>query len=397
MRFAGLIGALTVCAFGAGPALSACSASNTYNFAFSSQANSSLSYAGNYTYTASNGLGANRNFTVGFATYNLSSSQAGGVQMPAIGSLITSASGAKTLTVGGIFTGRTGSITANSRVIRVTFAFAVPIRDLTLSVHDIDFADDQYRDWLHVQGSNGASSYVPAMVSPFATNNGAGPYANNGSALRFGPSSGNGVSVANASQAVGVDGSANNNVADGDISISFAQPVTSVTLRYGNFPYVSGENSTGQQAFGISALSFCPMPNLATSTKTSAPFATTGPTRFNAPLSDVVYTLTVSNSGGSPVDLGGIVLTDTLPPTLQFYNGDFDPAAAGTEPFQLNAGSSGVTLGSANVTYSNNGGSSYGYTPAAGYDPNVNRIRFSPGGTLAANSSFDIRFRARIR
>lgn len=382
---------------GADPARAACSASNTYNFAFSSQANASLSYANSYTYTASNALGASQGFTLGFATYNLSSTQAGGAAMPAIGTLITSGTGAKTLTVGGTFAGRTASITTNTRVIRVTFSFAVPIRDLTLAVHDIDFTDDQYRDWLHVQGANGAATYVPAMISAFGTNNGAGPYANASSAVRFGPSTGNGITVANNSQAVGVGASANTGTTAGNVTISFPQPVTSVTLRYGNFPFVQGENSTGQQAFGISALSFCPMPNLTTSTKTSAPLATTGPDRFNAPLADVVYTLTVTNNGGSPVDLNGIVLTDALPSTVQYYNGDFDPAAAGADPFQLNAGTSGVTLTASNVAYSNNGGTSYAYAPAAGYDPGVTRIRFSPGGTLAANSSFNIKFRARIK
>ncbi|MGZ8326330.1 MAG: hypothetical protein ACXWUV_02310 [Allosphingosinicella sp.] len=392
-----MLGAFALCVLGAGTSHAACSASNTYNFAFASQANATLNYANSYTYTGSNTLGANQNFTVSFATNNLSSNQAAGVSLPAIGTLITSGTGGKTLTIGGILAGRTATITNNNRVIRTTFTFAIPIRDLTLTVHDIDFADDQYRDWLHVQGANGASTYVPAMISPFATNNGAGPYANNASSLRFGPSTGNGITVANASQAVGVDGSANNNTDDGDISISFAQPVTSVTLRYGNFPYVSGENSTGQQAYGISALSFCPMPNLTTSTKTSAPFATSGPDRFNAPLSDVVYTLTINNTGGSPVDLAGITLVDALPATMTFYNGDFDPALPGVDPFLLTAGGSGVTLTASNVAYSNNGGTSYAYAPAAGYDANVNRIRFSPGGTMAANSSFTIKFRARVK
>jgi hypothetical protein len=388
---------LAACVLGAGTARATCSASNTYNFAFSSQANASLSYANSYTYTASNGLGANQSFAVGFATFNLSSIQAGGAPMPAIGTLVTSETGAKTLTIGGTFAGRTASITANTRVIRVTFSFGVPIRNLTLAVHDIDFTDDQFRDWLHVQGANGAATYVPAMISPAGNNNGAGPFAATGSAVRFGPSTGNGITVADNSQAVGVGASANTGTTAGNVNISFAQPVTSVTLRYGNFPFVQGEKSTGQQAFGISALSFCPMPNLTTSTKTSAPLATTGPDRFNVPLADVVYTITVTNSGGSPVDLNGLVLTDVLPSTLAFYNGDFDPAAPGTDPFQLNAGTSGVTLAASNVTYSNNGGTSYAYTPAAGYDPNVSRIRIAPGGSLAANSSFNIRFRARIK
>lgn len=120
------------------------------------------------------------------------------------------------------------------------------------------------------------------------------------------------------------------------------------------------------------------------------------PDRFNAPGSDVAYTLTVTNSGGSPVDLGSLVLTDVLPANVTFYNGDYDPAVPGTGPFQLTAGSSGVTLAAGGRAYSNNNGSTYAYTPASGYDANVDAVRLTPTGSMAANSSFTIRFRARI-
>jgi hypothetical protein len=385
-------------ALAAVPAQAACSASNTYNFAFASQANATLNYANSYTYAASNALGANQNFTVSFATNGLAGSLVNGLQMPAIGTTVTSGTGAKTLQIGGTFAGRTTTISSNTRVTRVTFTFATPIRDITLTVHDIDYTKDQYRDWLHVQGANGASTYVPAMVTPFNMNNTTpGPHVNTASSsVALGVYSGNGVNLTTADQAAGVGASNNTNTNVGDITMSFAQPVTSVSLRYGNYPYGQGENDTGQQAYGISALSFCPMPNVTTA-KTSAPYAATGTDRFNTPLADVVYTLTVTNSGGSPVDLSSLVLIDALPSTVTFYNGDFDPAAAGTDPFQLNAGTSGVTLAAANVGYSNNGGTSYAYAPAVGYDSNVNRIRFAPGGTLAANSSFNIKFRARIK
>ena len=381
----------------ASPAHAVCSASNTYNFAFSSQANATLNYANSYSYTASNSLGATQSFGVSFFTNGLTSSQVNGAQMPAIGTQITSGTGAKTLTIGGTFSGRTTTISSNTRVVRTTFTFATPIRDLTLTVHDIDYTKDQYRDWLHVQGANGASSYVPAMVTPFGSNNTtAGPHVAAGSSVALGVYSGSGVNLTGADQAAGIGASNNTNSNVGDITISFAQPVTTVTLRYGNYPYGNGENDTGQQAYGISALSFCPMPAV-TMAKTSAPYATSGEDRFNTPLADVVYTLTVTNNGGSPVDLASLVLTDALPSTVSFYNGDFDPSAAGTDPFLLTAGSSGVTLSAANVAYYNNGGTSYAYVPAAGYDSNVNRIRFSPGGTMAANSSFTIKFRARIK
>jgi hypothetical protein len=387
-----LIGA----ALAATPAHAACSASNTYNYSFNWASNTGLNYATAYTYTASNSLGANQNFTLSFATNGLSSTQVNSIQMPAVNNALSGTSGGRTLMVGGIFSSRTADVSTNTRVIRTVFTFATPIRDMTIQVHDIDQAAGQYRDWLMVQGTNGASTYVPSLSTPSGNNNGAsGPRTATGSTLALGPYTATGINIPN-SQGVGISTSANTGSDDGDILVSFPQPVTVVTLRYGNHPLIGSETGTGQQAYGISALSFCPMPNLAM-TKTSAPYATTGPDRFNAPLADIVYTLTVTNSGGSPVDLAGLTLVDALPSTLSFYNGDFDPVAPGTDPFLLTAGTSGVTLAAANVAYSNNGGSSYAYTPAAGYDPNVNRLRFAPGGTMAANSSFTIKFRARVK
>jgi hypothetical protein len=364
----------------AAPAQAACSTSNTYNYSFNWASNAGLNYASSYTYTASNSLGANQSFTLSFVTNGLASTQVNSIQMPAVNNALSGAAGGRTLMIGGAFSSRTADVSTNTRVIRTVFTFATPIRDITVRVHDIDQAAGQYRDWLMVQGSNGASSYVPAMSTPAGNNNGSsGPRTATGSTLALGPYTATGVNIPS-NQGVGISTSANTGVDDGDITIAFAQPVTTVTLRYGNYPLIGSESGTGQQAYGISAISFCPMPNLTTSTKTSAPWATTGPDRFNAPLADIVYTL-----------------TDALPSTLTFYNGDFDPAAPGTDPFLLTAGTSGVTLAAANVSYSNNGGASYAYTPAAGYDPNVNRIRFAPGGTMAANSSFTIKFMARIK
>jgi uncharacterized repeat protein (TIGR01451 family) len=314
--------------------------------------------------------------------------------MPAINSLISGTAGGRTLVVGGIFSSRTATISSNTRVIRTIFTFATPIRDLTITVHDIDFASNQYRDWLHVSGANGASTYVPSMVTPFGQSNATGGTRSNaGSSLTLG--SATTPFNITSSEAVGTGTSTNTTTNVGDITISFAQPVTTVTLRYGNYPLSSGETTTGQQGYGISTIAFCPMPNISV-TKTSAPFAASGADRFNTPGSDVVYTITATNTGGSPVDLAGLALTDLLPATATFYYGDFDPALPGTDPFLLTAGTSGVTLAAANVAYSNNGGSTYAYTPAAGYDSNVDGVKFSPGGQMAANSSFTVKFRARI-
>lgn len=377
------------------PAGAACDANNTYSFAFSSVADASLTYGNTYTYTATNPLGATRSFTFRAVNNGLSSIQVNSDNMPQISSDLTSGTGGKTFQIGGIFPSRTASITSNTRTIRLTIAFTVPVRDIVINSHDLDFTSNQFRDWLHVTGGDGTSTFVPVLSAPAGNNNGAGARTATGSSVNFGADTSPFVLTSN--EGTGISTSADVNVTTGDVVISFSQPVTSVTMSYGNFPLQSGESATGQQRVGISQVRFCPMPAIAVA-KTSAPYVTTAgsPDRFNAPGSDVAYTLTVTNSGGSPVDLSSLVLTDVLPANVTFYNGDYNASSPGMGPFELTAGSSGVTLPASGRAYSNNNGASYAYTPAAGYDANVDAVRLTPTGSMAANSSFTIRFRARI-
>jgi uncharacterized repeat protein (TIGR01451 family) len=375
------------------PAYAACDTNNTYSYNFTTAA--AMNYANSYNYTASNPLGATRGFTVGFTTNGLSSNQVNSQALPRVGNLITTGAGANTLVVGGVFSGRTASITGNTRVIVITFTFTQPVRDFSFTVHDADYTNNQYRDWVNLSGSDGTNTYTPTITTPHGTSNGAGAKTNANSSVRLGA----GTTPFNmtAQEAIGVGASNNNDANTGDVSASFAQPVTTITMRYGNYPYQSGENSTGQQAMGISGVRFCPMPSIAVA-KSSAPYITTAgsPDRFNAPGSDVAYTLTVTNSGGSPVDASTLQLTDVLPPNVTFYNGDYNASSPGMGPFELSAGTSGVTLPAGGRAYSNNNGSTYVYAPSAGYDANVDAVRLTPSGSMAANSSFTIRFRARI-
>ena len=379
----------------AAPAHAACDANNTYSFAFSSVADASLTYGSTYTYTATNPLGATRSFTFRAVNNGLSSIQVSGENMPQISSDVTSGTGGKTFQLGGVFPSRTASITSNTRTVRLTIAFTAPVRDIIINSHDLDFTNNQFRDWLHVTGSDGTSSFVPVLSAPAGNNNGSGNRTATGSSVNFGAD--NAPYVLTSNEGVGVSTSADTGVTTGDVAISFPQPVTSVTISYGNFPLQSGESATGQQRVGISQVRFCPMPAIAVA-KSAAPYITTAgsPDRFHAPGSDVAYTLTVTNSGGSPVDLSTLVLTDVLPPNVTFYNGDYNASSPGMGPFELVAGSSGVTLPAAGRAYSNNNGSTYAYTPSAGYDANVDALRLTPSGSMAANSSFTIRFRARI-
>lgn len=366
-----------------------CAAAAQYNFAFSSRPAATLAYGSTYTYAATTSGGASQNFTVQLVQNGMSSTVVNSTNMPAIGTLVTGSNATlRDLVIGGIFSARTADITSSTRVATVTFTFATPIRDFTMTVHDVDFTLGQYRDWLQITGTGTSGTYTGVMSSPPGNGNATGQVRTaTGSSLTYGPV-GSPVAVT-ASQGAGV-GAADNNSDDGNLTVSFAQPVTSVTLRYGNAPLISGETGTGQQAIGIAGISYCPMPQIAV-TKISAPVAGTLPA-FNIPGNDVTYTLTVTNSGASPVDASSIVLTDVLPANVTFKN----VAIAGGIPFSIASGASGVTLTAASPAYSNNGGSTYAYTPAAGYDANVKAVRITPAGTMAANSSFTISFVTRI-
>ncbi|WP_425231038.1 hypothetical protein [Sphingomonas sp.] len=373
-------------------AFAACPAANNYSFAFANQAAATLAYGGSYNYTAATSGGASRGFTMAVAQNGLTSTQVNTTQLPAIGTLITGADASKRdLVLGGTFAGRTTSMTSGGRVVTVTFTFAQPIRDFAATLHDIDFSANQYRDWVAVTGANGGTTYTPVLSASWGNGNGAGvPRTASGSSVTFGPGSAPITLAANEGVGTGASG---NNSDDGIISAAFAQPVTTVTIVYGNAPYTSGESTTGQQAIGLAGISFCPMPDV-TVAKTSAPIAGTYGA-FNLPGSDIAYTLTVTNNGGSPVDASSIVLTDVLPAAVEFRNTTLD-ASTGA-PFSIVSGSSGVTLTSTSPAYSSDGGATWAYAPATGYDNRVKAVRITPSGQMAANSSFSINFVARVK
>ncbi len=391
--------ALLVAAAGAllapGFARADCPAANRYSFSFANQAAATLSYGSSYTYTATSTALGNQNVTVSWQTNGVSSSVVANIQLPAISNLVTDGVATENLVVGGIFNARTADIGAGTNVIVTTITFPVPIRDFTIQLNDVDYASNQFRDWLRVVGTNGGQSYTPEMTTPFTNNNTGGATTDASSTVEFGPRATAPILTA---QDVAGNAASGNNSNNGTLTAVFPQPVTQVQLRYGNYPLMSGETTTGQQAFGIQSLSYCPMPQV-TVVKSATPYATgaTDPLRFDIPGSDVVYSLTVSNSNSSPVDVGSLQLTDLLPATMTFFNGDIDGTGPLTTNFEFVPGSSGMSLTSSNLAYSSNGGSSYAYTPAAGYDASVNGVRFAPQGAMAANSSFTIRFRTRIR
>ena len=123
------------------------------------------------------------------------------------------------------------------------------------------------------------------------------------------------------------------------------------------------------------------------------------------PNARVQYAITTENFGSNSPDNDSLIITDTLAPetalcvTTACNPGGpivFDDAAS---PIPV-----GVTLNPSNVSYSNNGGTSYTYVPtpdAEGFDPAVNAIRVQLTGimasrTLAGTPEFTLRLISRV-
>lgn len=372
----------------------ACSASNQFQYNFAAQPATALNYASTYNWTATNGLGGTQSFTLSFFTNGLGSTTVAGLSMPRIDSLVNDGAPttANNLVIGGDLNARTTNITSNVSVMRATFTFPVDIREFTMQVNDIDFTTNQFRDWINIRGINGANVYSPTITTPFGTNNSGGPTSNASSSIQLGAVST--PLVVGAAEGLG-NANSGNNANTGTMTATFAQPVRSVVISYGNSNQAPGGTNVGQQAYGIQWIRFCPMPNLTVS-KTSATVATSGIEKFSVPGAFVDYTITVTNNGGSVLDLNSAVIADILPPNVTYFHGDIDPGTAGVQTFVFSPGTSGLSMAAGNVTYSNNGGSTYTHSPTSGLDPNVDALRFAPTGTMAANSSFTVRFRTAI-
>ena len=124
-----------------------------------------------------------------------------------------------------------------------------------------------------------------------------------------------------------------------------------------------------------------------------------------------VYTLRITNQGAGSVDTNTVAIVDAIPANTALFVQDLGAAGSGPVAFTNGTPTSALTytfsgLGNAadDVEFSNNGGTSWTYTPVAnanGCDPAVTNIRVKPKGTMAGasgagNPFFEVRFRVRV-
>ena len=124
------------------------------------------------------------------------------------------------------------------------------------------------------------------------------------------------------------------------------------------------------------------------------------------------YLVMTTNSGSGPVDTDTLVITDPIPANMALRVIDFDGVTSGPVQFVDGAPASGLTytfvaLGDAgdDVSFSNDGGATYTYTPVAdanGLDLTVTHIRINPkgdflGDTGGGDPNFDVYFKAIVQ
>ncbi|MDO8445857.1 MAG: ice-binding family protein [Deltaproteobacteria bacterium] len=130
------------------------------------------------------------------------------------------------------------------------------------------------------------------------------------------------------------------------------------------------------------------------------------------PGSFMLYTILVTNTGPGTVDNNTTVITDPIPANTELFVGDINGAGSGPVLFTDGATASGLSysftnLASAadNLSFSNNGATSYVYSPTADAnqcDASVTHLKISLGGIFSASDgtnhpSFSIKFRVRVK
>lgn len=110
-----------------------------------------------------------------------------------------------------------------------------------------------------------------------------------------------------------------------------------------------------------------------------------------SPGQTITYTLTFVNSGAG--DATDVVLNDAMSPYTAFGLDTYGPGIA----FQFTDGSpaSGLSLGT--PVYSDDGGTTFGYAPASGFDGNITNWQMPMTGIMNSSGGFTLRYQVQIK
>jgi uncharacterized repeat protein (TIGR01451 family) len=266
---------------------------------------------------------------------------------------------------------------AQSDVATTVISLPGAVPGVQFKMFDVDFGSGSYADKVTVTGTFNGTPIIPTLT------NGVSNYVTGNTAIG--------------------DAGASDTTNIGNITVTFASAVDTITIVYGN--HTTAPANPGNQWVSMHDFSFCnPVVALALTKVTSiyddgitAPFAIPG--------NDAIYTINLSNSGTGSITADTVFMVDPIPAQLTFFNDDANGAAAGTDPVLFADNGSNLTYNYAtDVRYSQTAPANFAactYTPVAGYDPLVRYICVNPKGRMTGKSgaltpSFAVSFRARI-
>jgi uncharacterized repeat protein (TIGR01451 family) len=208
------------------------------------------------------------------------------------------------------------------------------------------------------------------------------------------------------------NGAGDTNAATGTIGIAITTPPTATLAQtFARFRWSTTLNappstlilSNGEvEDYAFTSLGVATL----TTVKSSAVYTPAGTIPFSLPGNDMLYTISVANTGSASTDANTVVVFDALPSTLTFFNGDIDGSGPLTGAVSFTQTGTGLVFTAAtDLRYSNlvaapTSFAACTYTPAAGYDAAVRHICFNPKGAMLSGGpptpQFNLQFRTRI-
>ena len=135
-------------------------------------------------------------------------------------------------------------------------------------------------------------------------------------------------------------------------------------------------------------------------TKTLSTSQATPQGGFHTPGADVLYTLSVQNTGSAPLARDGLFFTDPLPPEVDLFTGDL--AGPGSGPVLFDADGTGLTFDpQTDIAYSVGPPAGFSACTAAPTNPALTHLCLRPGGRLGGGTlqpgTATFTFQARIK
>lgn len=206
---------------------------------------------------------------------------------------------ARQTAVNGGFTGQSSLIQLvdlSTRTARVTTTITLPaiMRGAQFRLFDVDYTIFQYSDLVTVEGRYNGAAVVPALT------NGVSNYVTNNTAIG--------------------DGAADSASANGNVVVTFTQPIDTIIISYGN--HTTAPFNPGQQGIALHDITMCrPVTTITTSksnTLLSDPQSGTNQPKY-IPGATVEYCILVRNTGDTFAQ--SVVASDPLPATVSYSPG----------------------------------------------------------------------------